>query len=120
MRKCEWWLKGLGALAASVFAVPTFATTWDSYLVGSIEMPDPARNCLFFELTGVAEADPAVPGSAWMAIPATQNGYSQIVAFLLWARSTGTPIGVVTSGAAATGGCSGNGPIVGVNNIYAR
>ena len=114
------WAVFTGALALGGAAFPATATTWDSYSVGSIQMPDATRNCVFFELVGVSEADPAVPSNPWMAIRATQNGYSQIVAFLLWARAIGTPIGVVTTGAASGGGCSANGPMVGVSSIYAR
>ena len=107
------------ALSLVEMSAPVTATTWESYQVGRIQMPDAYRNCIFFQLVGVAEADPSVPGNPWIAVPATENGYSQIVAFLLWARATQTPIGVVTSGVPSTGGCSSASAIVGISNIYA-
>lgn len=114
-------LKLLAVLALlGGMSLPANAVTYESYQVGSILMPDATRNCVFFELVGVNQADPVVPSNPWMAIPATQNGYSQIVAFLLWARALGTPISVVTSGAISNGGCASADQVVGVNMIYAR
>jgi hypothetical protein len=33
-----------------------------------------------------------------MAIPETQDGYTQIYAMLLWAKATGTALNITTSG----------------------
>ena len=70
-------------------------------------------------LVNVAEADPAFPASPWIAIPVSQNGFQQMYDLLLRSKLGGT-VGVVTSGAAASGCAdpSSNQPIVGVNYLY--
>ena len=71
--------------------------------VSVVHSPD-TRECIFFQLDGVAEADPIAPGNPWFAVPKTHNGYKEIVATLLMARATGAPLQqVTTSGALACG-----------------
>lgn len=65
--------------------------------------PD-ARDCTFFQLSGVSEADPVAPGGTWFAVPKTHSGYKEIVATLLLARAAGRRLNhVSTSGAIACG-----------------
>lgn len=72
-------------------------------IVVQIANPDD-RPCIFFRLSGVAEADPVLPGQPWFAVPKTHGGYKEIVATLMIARSTQDPIyQVLTSGAVACG-----------------
>lgn len=62
------------------------------------------RDCFFFQLTGVSEADPAIPGEAWFAIPQSNAGYKDAVAILMLARATGAPlVHVKTTGGLACG-----------------
>jgi hypothetical protein len=81
--------------------------------VGVIMPPD-SRDCIFFQLVGVSEADPIVPGSPWIAVPRGDNGFTEIYALLLWAKSTGTPITVETNSQAQST-CGG---MVGVWQVY--
>jgi hypothetical protein len=97
------------------------ATIWEKARVSILELPDPGHDCVFFTLVNVHEADPAFPGSPWIAIPASQNGFQQMYDLLLRAKlGGGGSVGVVTSGAAASS-CMGLGssqPIVGVSYLY--
>lgn len=62
------------------------------------------RQCFFFQLTGVSEADPVVPGDYWFAIPQSNAGYKDAVAILMLARATGMPLAhVKTTGGLACG-----------------
>jgi hypothetical protein len=61
-------------------------------------LPPDDRDCLFFYLVGVTEADPAVPGNAWFAVPRAAYGFKEIYALLLAARLAGSPVSVVTNG----------------------
>jgi hypothetical protein len=57
------------------------ATTHSIKQVGVIHSPD-SRQCTFFTLTGVTEADSVYPGSEWFAVPKGHEGYKEIVSFL--------------------------------------
>jgi hypothetical protein len=94
-------------LATCVLLVPTIglATTHTSKQVTVIHSPD-GRECTFFMLTGVAEADPVSAGNAWFAVPKTHVGYKEIVSFLMTARITGESVTVSTSGTLACGHAS--------------
>jgi hypothetical protein len=71
-------------------------------LSGSINrlVPPDARPCAFFSLSGVAQADPVLPGQPWIAIRQSQNGFKEIYAMLLAAIHSGVPITVATTGVA--------------------
>jgi|SRR5882672_2852588 len=73
------------------------------------------RDCVFFTLAGTPEptVDPSVVKSPWIAIPRSQNGFKEIYAMLLWAKSTGRP----TTGAAASASCTTHGTVVGLYQI---
>lgn len=63
-----------------------------------------SRACFFFQLNGVSEADPVVPGDYWFAIPQSNAGYKDAVAILMLARATGMPLAhVKTTGGLACG-----------------
>jgi hypothetical protein len=94
------------------------AVTWPSRQIGRLLMPDSARDCVFFELVGVSQPDPAVPGTALIAVPKTQNGFKEIYALLLWAKATESVLTVETTGQPAGGGCSSLGNVVGLHQIY--
>ena len=81
--------------------------------VGVIMPPD-SRDCVFFQLVGVSEPDPAVPGIPWIAVPRTQLGFKEICALLLWAKGSGQLVTVETSSTAQSA-CAG---AVGVWQIY--
>jgi hypothetical protein len=57
---------------------------------------------VFFQLSGVSEADPAAP-NVWFAVPKTHAGFKEIVAMLLAARMSGALVSVSTTGAVACG-----------------
>src|SRR5689334_10571203 len=69
----------------------------------SILFPPDTRECTFFQLSGVTEADPVVPGNPWFAVPKTHLGYKEIFVVLLTARSNGRTITVQTDGTTACG-----------------
>jgi len=72
-----------------------------------------------FTMLGVSTADPLVNNVPWVAIPSNQTGYSLLYSFLFWAKATGTPINVVTTGAVAGGTRTSGGNVVGLTQIYA-
>jgi hypothetical protein len=96
------------------------AAAWEKASVSILELPDPTHNCIFFTLRDVDEADPAIPGSPWFAIPASQNGFLEMYNLLLRSKVDGLQIGVVTSGAPAPGctAISNTQPIVGITYLY--
>lgn len=95
-------------------------TAWKDATVLILELPDPNHNCIFFTLFDVTEADPAIPGSPWFAIPVSQNGSSEMYNLLLRSKVDRLQIGVVTSGAPAAGctAISNTQPIVGITYLY--
>lgn len=98
-------------------AAPAYSAVHSGLLVGRMQMPDAARDCVLFTLSAEPVADAAVPGNPWMAIPRSQNGFKEIFAFLLWAKSTSTPIAVQTTGQVAEG-CTALGDIAGVAYVW--
>lgn len=97
-------LLSIPVLMAGLLVSP-FATAAAHYNkeVAVLQSPD-TRECVFFKLTGVTEADPIAPGISWFAVPKTHVGYKEIVATLMLARAAGKPLTVVeTSGALACG-----------------
>jgi hypothetical protein len=81
--------------------VAAFALVHENKEVSLFHSPD-TRECVFFQLNGVSEADPVTPGVSWFAIPKTHAGYKEIVAALVLARHTGKPLRwVATCGHAA-------------------
>ena len=101
-----------------LMTVNTRATTWTNQQIAAILPPD-SRNCVMFTLVGVSTADPIVNQVPWIAIPAEQTGFSQVYAFLLWAKASGTLVNVITSGALAGGTCTAGGNVVGLTQVYA-
>lgn len=59
--------------------------------------------CFYFTLEAVTTADPAAPGSEWFAMERNANGVKEILAALLAARISATPVTVYTSGALVCG-----------------
>lgn len=57
------------------------------------------RACVFFKLVGVAEADSALPGVAWFALPKTHPLFRETYALLLSAKLAGRAVSVSTTGA---------------------
>jgi len=112
-------LSTIGAIALLLVATgPASASNWPGRLVGRVFAPDD-RDCVFFTLAGTPEpnVDPSVAITPWIAIPRSQNGFKEIYAMLLWAKSTGTPVDVTTTGAAASATCTTHGTVVGLYQI---
>ena len=65
--------------------------------VSLLEVAD--TTCIFFQLTGVTQANPVVPNVSWFAIEKTQGNAKEMYALLLSARLSGTTLTrVQTSG----------------------
>lgn len=95
------------SLACIAFLCPVLAwpaAAHQNRTVAIVHSPD-SRECTFFRLTDVTEADPvSYAGNPWFAVPKTHTGYKEIVATLLLARATGMPLAhVVTTSALACG-----------------
>ena len=74
------------------------ATNYNGYQIDLIR-PGGDRPCTLFQLVGVAQADPVLPGSPWFSIPPTTQGYKEMVATLLSAKLGARNIDVITTGA---------------------
>src|SRR5688500_2431456 len=95
----------VAAVAGLMSAGAAEAVHWPGRQVGRILAPD-TRDCVFFELVGVTEADAAVPtGGSWFAMPRGALGFKEIYSLLLLAKATGIPMTVETTGAAVGGLC---------------
>ena len=77
---------------------------WTSTIL-QLQPPLSNQDCVFFTLNGVSEADPAVPGSPWFAMPRTQTGFNEVYAALLAAKISGTTVTISTTGRPASGAC---------------
>jgi len=90
-------LKSLGVILLVLVGAPSWALDWNGYQV-SIVRPGGDRTCTLFQLVGVAQADPVLPGSAWFSIPNTAPEYNAMVATLLAAKVSGSLVTVSTTG----------------------
>lgn len=85
--------------------------------IGYVMTPSETQNCLFITLVGVSQADPIAPGNPWIAIPSTQNGFSQVYATILEAKAIGASVDVATTGVLAGGSCGSD---VGLHMVMLR
>lgn len=83
--------------------------------VSVVQSPNYNANCFYFQLTGVSQADPINPNDPWFGVPSTQNGYNEIVSMVIAAHISGSTVEVVTTGAAAGGGCGSYAQIAWIN-----
>jgi hypothetical protein len=100
------WLSVVAVLAAlpceATVVYWTGATTDTTVTVLETDATD---DCVLFTLAGVPEANPVNPGQPWFAFSRGSPGGAAMLAPLLTARATGTPLGrVVTNGGAVCGG----------------
>lgn len=115
---CSAIAAGLPVAISTVLATnPTAAlaqTSYNNITITLVQSPTPGGDCLYFELSGITQADPIVPNNAWFAIPSSQNGYNGIYAMVIAAKLAAAPISVTTTGALAGGTC---GPFAGIDHI---
>jgi hypothetical protein len=105
----------LGLLTSTAGVIPiASAVTYNAATVTIIASPSPSTNCLYFQLVGVSEADPIAPNNPWFGVPATQNGFNQIVAMLISIKLSAGTVQVTTTGALAGGSC---GNYAGVDSV---
>ena len=95
------------AIAGALFvSLSHEAKAWTQYTSKEVTLLElNTSGCHFFQISGVAQADPAVPNSPWFAIPITAgNNAKEMLAVILTARATGTPLNrVVANGNIACG-----------------
>jgi hypothetical protein len=95
-------------LCACFTEMATAQQTYANRTFGLVQSPAATVACAYFQLVGVTQADPSVPGDAWFAIPTTQNGFTEIYAMMVAAKLAGAPVTVGTTGAVAGGSCGTN------------
>ena len=99
-------LKSFSGFAFAAMACLAHAsTTHQAKRVSMLQAPPSNGACLYFQLQGVAAADPAVNGNPFFAVPATHPGYREIYATLLAAKLSEIPVYVTATGALAGGAC---------------
>ena len=81
------------------------AVDWNGYAVNVVR-PGGDRPCTLFQLVGVTQADPLVPGSPWFSVPNTTPEYKEMIATLLAAKFSGSTLNISTSGTVASA-CGG-------------
>ena len=91
----------LMALAASLGAPCTAATSRSNQSIQDIQAD--SRPCLFFNLAGVSEADPAVPAQIWFTIPTSNANYQTQASIILSSKVAGKPLRVQTDGTVSCG-----------------
>ena len=70
--------------------------------ISLLEVAD--SNCIFFQLSGVTEANPVKPNGAWFAIERNQGNAKEMYALLLSVRLSGNTLArVLTTGTLACG-----------------
>lgn len=92
------------ALVSASFVSSVLADTLWSAKVGSIIPPYTGMaspTCVYFNLIGVSQADPVVPGSSFFALSLSDPGYQEKYALLLTAAASGVPVTVATTGTVA-------------------
>lgn len=98
---------GIAALAMlSGLAASSANATLVSFLDKTVAdvQADSYNPCIFFKLSGVSEANPAVPNDPWFAIDSAQPNAKELYAILLSARLADRPIArVLTNGVTACG-----------------
>ena len=75
--------------------------------VTQIQAPSPGNDCTYFQLEGVAVADPAVSGGPWFALAKSHNGYKEALTSLYTAKLSGLVVTLVTTGTGACGAYAG-------------
>src|SRR5262249_15344953 len=82
-------------------------TTHTGAHIGTVQSPEPNRDCFFFTLVGVTKAEPQVNptqlNDPWFAVPRTHLGFREILAIVLTASSLVRSVEVLTTGSAACG-----------------
>jgi hypothetical protein len=97
-------LRGIAVVAAIGWATQASCVEWDNKTVQSIQPDHPSANCFYFTLAGVPVADPSVSGSVWFAVDRVAHpGANDLMATLLAARISGTPVTVYTTGTISCG-----------------
>lgn len=88
----------LAGAALTMTAAPANAASHLNKTVTVIQSVEYSRLCSFFQLEGVSEADPAVPGNAWFALPQDHPGYDELVAMIISAQAGDGKVDVFTDG----------------------
>jgi hypothetical protein len=106
----KWWnRRSLGVVSTTilfcVFPLQAWSGVYHNNKSVSVVYSPDERECIFFTLDGVTQADASVmQNNEWFAVPKTHAGYKEIAAMLLMARATGTPLQhVLTTGGTACG-----------------
>jgi len=96
--------KALAIASAVVLPATSNAMlSWENKAVSMLSSTYDGADCIYFTLTGVAEADPIKPGDPTFAIPRSQFGSKDGYAMLLMAKATGQTVRVITRGTLACG-----------------
>jgi hypothetical protein len=112
-----WRAASVALLISAACETPVAtAVDYNSATITFISSPTPSANCVYFMLAGVTQADPVSQGNSWFAVPATQNGFSQIYAMLLSVKLVGGTVNVTTTGTLAGGTC---GNYAGIDHVTA-
>jgi hypothetical protein len=101
----------LAALVLALALLPSFEAAAVDHQASTVSFIRPGgdRLCTLFQLAGISQADPVVPGSAWFSInmdPASTNPTplaKEMFASLLVAKVAGRTVRVSTNGGVACG-----------------
>lgn len=101
MHKRSFMVAALGAFAC-IGAQSAVAAEHFAKQISVLEVS--TAGCYFFQLEGVAQADPAIPNNVWFGIPTGQANAKEMYALLMAVRLSGNTLSrVLTTGAAACG-----------------
>lgn len=89
---------GTAAVAGALVLATAAHAGWQINKTPTAVFADGSRDCVFFMLDGVAEADPVRPGAPWFALQRSHPHFSELFALLLTARANRVPLNVETNG----------------------
>lgn len=84
-----------------ITSVPADAANHTNQEVGEVQID--RRPCLFLILKNVSQADPAVPGVPWFAIPTGSANYQTFASLVLSAKGARQPVYARTDGTLSCG-----------------
>jgi len=91
-------------ILASMFSAYSLAATDHSDKKVAIIHSGDTRDCYFFKLEGVTEADPVASNNDWFAVPFDKPSAKNVIGILMAAKASNTAVTAKTTGQLACGG----------------
>ncbi|ABD79712.1 hypothetical protein [Saccharophagus degradans] len=90
-------------LWVAIIAVPVFSETTHSDKKVKIIHSGDTRDCFFFQLENVSQADPVSPNNEWFAVPFSKMSSDAVLSILMASKASGGSVKVNTTGSTVCG-----------------